>query len=128
MGDKMKHIFSILFTFLVIIVLTIDINAQEKAEEPNKIVINRYLVERTFPEGLIIPVNEKGSEICLTVVSKNAEDNVTWIHSYVTEDKKKTFCIYDAPSPEAIKKVADKNGLPVDRVTKVSVLDPYFYK
>jgi len=53
---------------------------------------------------------------------------VTWVHSYVTGDKKKTFCFYDAPSPEGIRKVAQRNSLPVDRITEVSVLDPYFYR
>jgi hypothetical protein len=50
------------------------------------------------------------------------------VHSYVTGDKNKTFCIYDAPSPEDIRKVAQRNNLPVDRISQVSVLDPYFYK
>ena len=90
--------------------------------------MHRYVVERTFPDGLNIPVDQLGSDMCLSVVSNNAEDNVTWIHSYVTMDKKKTFCIYDAPSPEAIKKSARLNGLPVDNIIEVSVLDPYFYK
>jgi hypothetical protein len=53
---------------------------------------------------------------------------VTWVHSYVSGDKTKTFCVYDAPSPEAIRKAADKNELPLDRITRVSVLDPYFYE
>jgi hypothetical protein len=52
---------------------------------------------------------------------------VTWVHSYVTGDKKKTFCIYDAPTPEAVRTAANRNGLPVDRITEVRVLDPYFY-
>ena len=38
-----------------------------------------------------------------------------------------TWCVYDAPSPEAIRAAAGRNGLPVDRVTQVQVLDPYFY-
>jgi Protein of unknown function (DUF4242) len=88
----------------------------------------RYLVERTFPEGLIIPVNEQGAQACLTVVGGNTTVGVTWVHSYVTEDKKKTFCIYDGPDPESIRKAAEKNNLPIDRISKVSVLDPYFYK
>ena len=46
------------------------------------------------------------------------------MHSYVSDDKKKTFCVYDAPSPEAIRKVADLNKLPVDKITEVRVLDP----
>ena len=88
----------------------------------------RYLVERTFPDGLAIPVDDQGANICLTVVGNNLQNNVTWVHSYVTDDKQKTFCIYDAPSPEAIRTVAQRNNLPVDRITQVSVLDPYFYK
>ena len=87
----------------------------------------RYLVERSFPEGLEIPVNGQGAQICQDVIQKNAEDDVTWVHSYVSEDKRKSFCIYDAPSPEAIRRVARRNDLPVDRITLVRVLDPYFY-
>ena len=88
----------------------------------------RYLVERTFPDSLLIPVTAEGAAVCLGVVGRNAEEGVTWIHSYVTEDKKKTFCVYDGPSPEAIRKTAGKNALPIDRITQVSVLDPYFYR
>jgi hypothetical protein len=88
----------------------------------------RYLVERTFPDGLAIPMTDEGAEVCLTVVGNNSMDGVTWVHSYVTSDKTKTFCIYDAPSPEAIRKVAKRNNLPVDKITQVSMLDPYFYK
>jgi len=87
----------------------------------------RYLIERSFPEGLIIPITKEGEEICLNVVNNNTDDNVTWVHSYVSEDKNKSFCIYDAPTPEAIRKVANKNKLPVDKITEVRVLDPYFY-
>jgi len=123
----MKNIFVILVSFIVTSVYVMDIHAQDKTEEYDKIVIKRYLVERSFPDGLEIPVNVEGSKICLNVVSTNAEDNVSWIHSYVTKDKKKTFCIYDAPSPDAIRKSAEKNGLPVDNIVEVSVLDPYFY-
>jgi hypothetical protein len=88
----------------------------------------RYLVERTFPGGLAIPMTEEGTSVCRTVVTNNAEDLVTWVHSYVSPDKTKTFCIYDGPSPEAIRRAARRNNLPVDRITEVSVLDPYFYR
>ncbi len=88
----------------------------------------RYVVERTFPDGLNIPVDAQGAAICLAVVDRNADEGVTWVHSYVSDDKRKTFCIYDAPSPEAIRKTADRNSLPLDQITQVSVLDPYFYK
>jgi hypothetical protein len=88
----------------------------------------RYLVERTFADGLQIPATDEGSRICLGVVGRNAEEGVTWLHSYVTRDKARTFCIYDGPSPEAIRATATANGLPVDQITEVSVLDPYFYR
>lgn len=87
----------------------------------------RYMVERSFPDGLAIPINEDGAAACLTVAGNNAQDGVTWVHSYVTSDKRKTFCIYDGPSPEAVRSAAQRNGLPVDQITLVSVLDPYFY-
>ena len=88
----------------------------------------RYLVERTFPDGLNIPMTADGAKACMGVVAKNAEQAVTWVHSYVTPDRKQTYCIYDAPTPEAIRAVAKRNELPVDRITEVSVLDPYFYR
>lgn len=87
----------------------------------------RYLIERTFSSGLGLAPNQDGYETANTVIQNNAQQGVTWVHSYVTPDKKRTFCIYDAPSPEAIRKVADRNGLPVDRITEVRVLDPYFH-
>lgn len=88
----------------------------------------RYVVERTFPEGLNIPVTNEGAATCLNVVEHNGDLGVTWVHSYVSEDKQKTFCVYDGPDPEAIRKAAERNGLPVDRITRVTVLDPYFYR
>jgi hypothetical protein len=88
----------------------------------------RYLIERTFPDGLHIPLTEEGANVCHTVVANNTDDLVTWVHSYVTEDKSKTYCIYDAPSPEAIRRAARRNNLPVDKITEVQVLDPYFYR
>jgi hypothetical protein len=87
----------------------------------------RYLVERTFPEGLAIPTGADGANVCAEVVDRNADHGVTWVHSYVSEDKRKTFCIYDAPAPEAIRTAAVRNEIPVDGITQVRVLDPYLY-
>ena len=88
----------------------------------------RYIVERTFAEGLDVPPGNEGAEACMTVVERNADSGVTWVHSYVSADRAKTFCVYDAPTPEAIRQTASRNDLPVDQITEVSVLDPYFYK
>ncbi len=87
----------------------------------------RYLVERTFPEGFRLVTGGEGSQRYLDVVERNADDGVTWLHSYVSDDATRTFCLYDGPSPEAIRKTAARNRLPVDRITQVRVLDPYFY-
>lgn len=87
----------------------------------------RYIVERTFPEGLGVTVTAEGASDLLSVVERNGDQGVTWLNSFVTEDKGRTFCVYDGPNPEAVRKAAQSNGLPVDRITKVRVLDPYFY-
>ena len=88
----------------------------------------RYIVERTFADGLGIPLTDAGVQACLGVVERNADLGVTWLFSFVSADKQKTFCVYDGPSPEAIRQAARRNGLPVDRITRVTVLDPYFYR
>lgn len=87
----------------------------------------RYIVERSFPEKLSLPTDDAGDRLCRQIVNTNAEHGVTWVHSYVSQDRTHTFCVYDAPSPEAIREVAHRNKLPVDSITEVSVLDPYFY-
>jgi hypothetical protein len=87
----------------------------------------RFIVERTFPSGLAVTLDAEGAQGCAGIADCNAEQGVTWVHSYVTLDRRKTYCVYDAPSPEAIRHVARRNGLPVDSITQVRVLDPYFH-
>jgi hypothetical protein len=88
----------------------------------------RYMIERTFADGLAIPISSEGEKTCRVVDEKNAGHDVHWVHSYVSADRKKTFCIYDAPGPEAIRRAAGATDLPVDRITEVRVLDPFFYR
>lgn len=47
---------------------------------------------------------------------------VFWVHSYVSQDLNKSFCVYDGPPPEAIRDVAGKNNLPVGSITLATVL------
>jgi hypothetical protein len=89
--------------------------------------VPRYVVERTFSDGWPVPPGPEGAEACLAIVERSADDGVTWLHTYVSDDRRRTFCVYEAPSPEAIRKAAALNRLPVDRITEVRVLDPYFY-
>jgi hypothetical protein len=79
----------------------------------------RYLVERALSGVSELSVDE--------VVERNADNGVTWMHSYVSEDTERMLCLYEAPSPEAIRRAARRNDLPVERITKVRILDPYSY-
>ena len=87
----------------------------------------RYVVEREFTNEVdlvarLSDINSRAAEL-----ERALELGVTWIHSYVSENRRKTFCIYDGPSPEAIRRAAARNQLPVERITQVRVLDPYLY-
>ena len=87
----------------------------------------RFVVQRTFPDGLAIPTTPEGAKSCLAVVENNAEEGVTWVTSYVSTDSIKTYCVYDGPNRESIHRTATANGLPIDSIAEVRVLDPYFY-
>jgi uncharacterized protein DUF4242 len=89
--------------------------------------VPRYMVERSFPQPLSIPLNSEGRTVCQTIVHGNAELGVTWLHSYVSPDRQKTFCIYDAPNADAIRRAAEKSKIPVDVITEVTDLSPYMY-
>jgi hypothetical protein len=83
----------------------------------------RYIVERILADGWPISGDDCGG-----VLQRNTDEGVTWIQSYVSEDGTTAFCLYEAPTPEAIRKTGARNSLPVDRITQVRVLDPYFYR
>jgi hypothetical protein len=87
----------------------------------------RYIVERSFPEGLEVPDGAEGRSLLASIVSCNSDRDVTWVHSYVSLDRGFSYCVYDAPSQEAVRRTARSNGLPVDRIVEVSVLDPYAF-
>lgn len=88
----------------------------------------RYLVERTFsaPACAGTAPDGRDGDRCHEVIRANAREGVTWIHSFVTPDRCRSFCIVDSPSPEAIRVAAQATALPVDRITEVRVFDPYF--
>jgi hypothetical protein len=87
----------------------------------------RYVVERIFPGGLAVAANEQGRRLWRAVVLGNAHEGVTWLHSYVSEDRTRLFCVYEGPDPDAIRRAARRSELPVERITPVSVLDPFSY-
>jgi hypothetical protein len=79
----------------------------------------RYIVERTFPEGLPVAA---GAPAPAAIVAVDADRGVTWVHSYVSADRTRTYCVYDAPSPQAIRDVAQARALPPGCITEVSML------
>jgi hypothetical protein len=86
----------------------------------------RYLIERTFASACDLRADADGAQRRQARIAGDAGHGVTWLHSYVTPDRRRSFCVVDGPSPEAIRAAADAGGLPVDRITEVRVLDPYF--
>lgn len=76
-----------------------------------------YLIERNFAEELNL-TPQAGA----TVKRVNAEVGVSWLFSFLSADKKKTYCLYEAPNPEAIREAARRNHIPADVVVPVSEL------
>ncbi|MFN2486421.1 MAG: nickel-binding protein [Acidimicrobiia bacterium] len=60
----------------------------------------RYLVERSFPDGFETPPGPEGREALISIIKCNFDRNVNWVHSYVSIERDKTFCVYDAPTPK----------------------------
>jgi hypothetical protein len=87
----------------------------------------RYLIERTFQDEFNLPNSNDSEQDRLLFNENNALLGVVWIHSFVSTDGKKSYCLYDAPTPEAVRRAALHNSLPVDRITEVRLLDPYLY-
>lgn len=87
----------------------------------------RYIVERSFPDGIDIPTTEAGARALEEMVACNQDAGVGWVTSFVAADRSRTVCVYDGPDPAAIRSAAAANRLPVDRITEVRVLDPFFY-
>lgn len=78
-----------------------------------------YMIERQFAEQLEV-TREGAANVRLI----NDEVGVHWLFSFLSADKKKTFCLYEASSPEAILEAARRAGLPADVITEVSELRP----
>jgi hypothetical protein len=73
------------------------------------------MVERNYAEVL-----EPSLDIADGINRINAEACVRWLYSFLSADKRKTYCLYEAPSPEAIRTAAARAGLPADVVVEVS--------
>ncbi|MGV4791719.1 DUF4242 domain-containing protein [Rhizobium sp. F40D2] len=75
----------------------------------------RYIIERNFAEQL--DLSKEGVELINLI---NDQEGVKWIFSFLSADRKKTYCLYEAPSTEAILAAARRNNVPADVIIEVS--------
>jgi hypothetical protein len=73
-----------------------------------------FMIERSFAEKLNVM-----SESAAAINKINNEASVRWLISFLSIDKKKTFCLYEAPNPEAIREAARRAGIPADVIIEV---------
>ena len=74
-----------------------------------------FMIERQFAEEL-----EAGAEEADGINRINEQEGVRWLYSFLSADRRKTYCLYEAPSPEAIRRAAAKAGLPADIIVEVT--------
>lgn len=78
-----------------------------------------FLIERNFAEQL-----EFTTDSVRAVTEINQEIGVHWLFSFLSADKKKTYCLYEATDPEAIREAARRAGVPSDVIVEVDQINP----
>jgi Nickel responsive protein SCO4226-like len=73
-----------------------------------------YMVERGYDEDL-----EVTPEAAAQVNQINSEEGVTWLYSFLSADRRRTYCLYEGPSPDHIRRAAARAGLPADLIVEV---------
>jgi hypothetical protein len=84
-----------------------------------EVLMPLFLIERNFAEQLdLTPDAAAGVKLV------NDDVGVHWLYSFLSADKKKTYCLYEAATAEAVREAARRAGLPADVVVEVSELRP----
>ncbi len=73
-----------------------------------------FLIERNFAEEL-----EGSLDGADQIRHINDQTGVRWLYSFLSADRKKTLCLYEAPSADLIKEAARKAGLPADAIIEI---------
>jgi hypothetical protein len=81
-----------------------------------------FVIERHFAEQMEM-TRDLASEISLI----NDEVGVQWLLSFLSSDRKKSYCLYEAPNPEAIREAARRANIPADAVVEVSEIRPQMF-
>jgi hypothetical protein len=74
-----------------------------------------FIIERNFAEQLEF---ENDGVVAITKI--NGEVGVNWLFSFLSADKRKTYCLYEAKDPEAIREAARRANVPADVIVEVS--------
>jgi hypothetical protein len=78
-----------------------------------------FVIERQFPGAL-----ELDAQGVAAIRAINADIGVNWLYSFLSADRRKTYCLYEAPSVEAIREAARRASIPADRIVEVTQLQP----
>ncbi len=73
-----------------------------------------YMIERNFAEELDL----SGEDIAL-IEEVNADEGVRWLFSFLSADRRRSYCLYEAPSPDAILAAARRANTPADAIVEV---------
>jgi hypothetical protein len=80
-----------------------------------------YVIERNFAEQL-----DLGQDDVKLIEEVNADEGVRWLFSFLSADRRRTYCLYEAPSPDAIVAAAQRANVPADAVVEVDAAVPEF--
>jgi hypothetical protein len=80
-----------------------------------------YVIERSFADQL--DLTDADVELIEEV---NSDEGVRWLFSFLSADRRRTYCLYEAPSPDAILAAAQRANVPADAVVEVSAATPQF--
>ena len=78
-----------------------------------------YMIERTFAEQLDLTGDDVDE-----IEEVNADEGVRWLFSFLSADRRRTYCLYEASSPEAIMAAARRANIPADEVVEVGPAVP----
>ena len=73
-----------------------------------------YVIERAFAEQLDLT-----SDDVKLIDEINADEGVRWLFSFLSADRRRTYCLYEAPSPDAVIAAAVRANVPADAVVEV---------
>ena len=73
-----------------------------------------YVIERTFADQL-----ELTNDDVRLIEEINADEGVRWLFSFLSADRRRTYCLYEAPSAAAIIAAAKRGDIPADEIVEV---------